>query len=144
MTTSVQSIWGYSCMEMSELMSSSLEQNALCHLYDLSHNTTDRWKFTLGTSGLRSCIWVYLLDKQQLQSAHSQHKAESEAMINTLHKVYIDRSLVFSRDNHVVDLWRPRLPILQGWQFCTRSEEAYHLWSKHALVQMQTKWHLII
>ena len=26
----------------------------------------------------------------------------------------------------------------------SRSEEAYHLWSKHALVHMQTKWHLII
>ena len=29
--------------------------------------------------------------------------AESEAMINTSHKVYIDRSLAFSRENHVVD-----------------------------------------
>ena len=34
----------------------------------------------------------------------SQHKAESEAMINTSHKVYIDRSLASSRENHVVDL----------------------------------------
>src|SRR4029434_674226 len=31
--------------------------------------------------------------------AHSQHKAESEAILNTSHKVYIDRSLAFSRDN---------------------------------------------
>src|SRR4029434_10680660 len=30
--------------------------------------------------------------------AHSQQKAESEAMINTSHKVYIDRSLAFSRE----------------------------------------------
>ena len=32
-----------------------------------------------------------------------QHKAKSEARINTSHKVYINRSLAFSRDNHVVD-----------------------------------------
>ena len=31
-------------------------------------------------------------------------RLKSEAMINTSHKVYIDRSLAFSRDNHVVDL----------------------------------------
>ena len=29
---------------------------------------------------------------------------EREAILNTSHKVYIDRSLAFSRDNHVVDL----------------------------------------
>src|SRR4029434_1053009 len=33
----------------------------------------------------------------------SQHKAESETILKASHKVYIDRSLAFSRDNHVVD-----------------------------------------
>src|SRR4029434_5587443 len=82
--------------------------------------------------------YIYQNNNNNCNRAHSQHKAESEALINISHKVYIDRSLAFSRDNHVVDLGRPRLPVLQGWQFCTRSEEAYHLWSKHALVHMQT------
>src|SRR4029434_849118 len=38
-----------------------------------------------------------------LSLLHCQLCAGSEAMINTSHKVYIDRSLAFSRDNHVVD-----------------------------------------
>src|SRR4029434_5308290 len=99
---------------------------------------------TRRSSDLSGAAHKYIYEtNNNCNRAHSQHKAESEALINTSHKVYIDRSLVFSRDNHVVDHRRPRLPILQGWQFCTRSEEAYHFWSKHALVQMQTKWHLI-
>ena len=42
--------------------------------------------------------------QQQLQSGSLTESAESEALINISHKVYIDRSLAFSRDNHVVDL----------------------------------------
>src|SRR4029434_124808 len=66
------------------------------------------------TSGLQSCQSVYLFNNNNCNRAHSQHKAEREAMINTSHKVYIDRSLAFSRENHVVDFSRPR----QGWKFC--------------------------
>ena len=35
--------------------------------------------------------------------AHSQHKVESKAILNTSHKVYIGRSLAIRRDNQVVD-----------------------------------------
>src|SRR4029434_2246642 len=76
--------------------------------------------------------------------AHSQNKDESEAMINTSHKVYIDRSLAFSE---ITTWWISDIRGKDG--SFARSEEAqfdpsYHLWSKHALVHMQTKWHLII
>src|SRR4029434_2388372 len=69
--------------------------------------------------------------------AHSQNKDESEAMINTSHKVYIDRSLAFSE---ITTWWISDIRGKDG--SFARSEEAqfepsYHFWSKHALVHVQ-------
>src|SRR4029434_4947467 len=82
-------------------------------------------------------IFIRQTTNNNCNRAHPEHKAESEAMINTSHKVYIDRSLAWISDVRGKD------------GSFARSEEAqfdpsYHFWSKHALVHMQTKWHLII
>src|SRR4029434_2333853 len=72
-------------------------------------------------------------------------RMKSEAMINTSHLVYIDRSSA-----GITTWWISDVRGKDG--SFARSEEAqfdpsYHFWSKHVLVHMQCtpgKWHLII